>query len=57
MQPTLPISRIVPGDNPREHFDPDEMAELEEGIRAFGVIEPIIVRPVPNADLFEIIAG
>lgn len=57
MQQTLPISRIVPGENPRDYFDPDEMAELEEGIRAFGVIEPIIVRPVPNADLFEIIAG
>jgi ParB family transcriptional regulator, chromosome partitioning protein len=57
MQLTLPISRIVQGKNPREYFDPDEMAELEEGIRAFGVIEPIIVRPVPGTDLFEIIAG
>jgi PRTRC genetic system ParB family protein len=33
------------------------MAELEEGIRAFGVIEPIIVRPIAGSDLFEIIAG
>lgn len=57
MQLTLPISRIVQGKNPREYFDPDEMAELEEGIRAFGVIEPIIVRPVSDSDLFEIIAG
>jgi PRTRC genetic system ParB family protein len=57
MQLTLPISRIVQGKNPREYFDPDEMAELEEGIRAFGVIEPIIVRPVPDSDLLEIIAG
>ena len=54
---TLPICRIVQGKNPREYFDPDEMAELEEGIRAFGVIEPIIVRPVPGTNLFEIIAG
>jgi len=57
MQLTLPISLIVQGKNPREYFDPDEMAELEEGIRAFGVIEPIIVRPVPDSDLLEIIAG
>lgn len=57
MPPTLPIARIVQGKNPREYFDPDEMAELEEGIRAFGVIEPIIVRPVEGGDLFEIIAG
>ncbi|MDF3831434.1 PRTRC system ParB family protein [Cupriavidus basilensis] len=56
-QQTLPISRILQGKNPREYFDPDEMAELEEGIRVFGVIEPIIVRPIPNTDQFEIIAG
>ena len=57
MAPTLPILRIVQGKNPREYFDPDEMAELEEGIRAFGVIEPSIVRPIAGSDLFEIIAG
>lgn len=57
MQPTLPIHRIVQGKNPREYFDPAEMAELEEGIRAVGVLEPIVVRPVPGTDLYEIIAG
>ncbi len=55
--PTLPILRIVQGKNPREYFDPDEMAELEEGIRAVGVIEPIVVRPIFGTDLYEIIAG
>jgi ParB family transcriptional regulator, chromosome partitioning protein len=29
MQLTLPISRIMQGKNPREYFDPDEMAELK----------------------------
>ncbi|AEB85635.1 PRTRC system ParB family protein [Alicycliphilus denitrificans] len=56
-QPTLPIRKIVQGKNPREYFDPAEMAELEEGIRAVGVLEPIVVRPVPGTDLYEIIAG
>jgi ParB family chromosome partitioning protein len=56
--PTLPIRRIVQGDNPREYFDPDELAELEEGIRAVGgVIQPIVVRPVPDSDLFSIVVG
>ena len=36
-QPTSPIHKIVQGKNPREYFDPAEMAELEEGIRAVGV--------------------
>ena len=56
-QPTSPIHKIVQGKNPREYFDPAEMAELEEGIRAVGVLEPIVVRPVPGTDLYEIIAG
>lgn len=56
--PTLPTRRIVQGDNPREYFDPDELAELEEGIRAVGgVIQPIVVRPVPDSDLFAIVVG
>lgn len=55
-QPTLPLSRIVPGNNPREYFDPAKMAELEEGIREHGVIEPIVVRPLPDGR-YEIIAG
>ena len=56
-QPTLPIRRIVQGKNPRTYFDPDKMAELEEGIRAVGVLEPIVVRPIPGTDRYVIIAG
>lgn len=56
--PTLTLRRIVQGKNPREYFDPVEMAELEDGLRAAGrVIQPIIVRPVPGTDLYEIVAG
>lgn len=56
--PTLPIRRIVQGDNPREYFDPDEMADLEAGIRAAGgVIQPIVVRPLPDSDHFAIVVG
>lgn len=55
---TLPLRRIVQGKNPRDYFDPVEMAELEAGLRAAGdVIQPIIVRPIPDSDLFEIVAG
>src|SRR6218665_1071237 len=56
--PTLPPRRLVQGRNPREYFDPVEMAELEEGLRAAGrVIQPILVRPLPGTDLYEIVAG
>ncbi|NTV70061.1 MAG: PRTRC system ParB family protein [Azonexaceae bacterium] len=56
--PTLPLSRIVQGKNPRTYFDPVEMADLRAGLRAAGhVIQPIIVRPIPGTDLYEIVAG
>lgn len=56
--PTLPLSRIVQGKNPRTYFDPVEMADLRAGLRAAGrVIQPIIVRPIPGTNLYEIVAG
>lgn len=57
MQDTLPIARIVQGKNPREYFDPQEMTELKDGIRAYGVLQPILVRPISGSDLYEIVAG
>lgn len=56
--PTLPLSRIVQGNNPRTYFDPVEMADLRAGLRAAGrVIQPIIVRPIAGTDRYEIVAG
>ena len=56
--PTLAIRRIVQGKNPREYFDPAGMADLEAGLRAAGrVVQPILVRPIPGTDLYDIVAG
>ena len=52
---TLPLSSIVPGINPRTFFDPQEMQELAESIRANGLMQPIVVRP--SKDGYQIIAG
>jgi PRTRC genetic system ParB family protein len=57
MRDTVQIVLIVPGKNPREYFDPQEMAELEESIRAYGVLQAILVRPIPNSGGYEIVAG
>ncbi|MHA1164115.1 MAG: ParB/RepB/Spo0J family partition protein [Alphaproteobacteria bacterium] len=44
--------------NPRTTFEPDELKELTDSIRARGVVQPIIVRPVNGEGAgFEIIAG
>src|SRR6202158_755510 len=44
--------------NPRRSFADSELGELAESIKARGVIQPIVVRPLKGAqDRFEIIAG
>lgn len=52
---TIPLSKIVRGVNPREYFDPTEMAELTNSVREQGIIQPILVRPLNDG--FQIIAG
>lgn len=56
---TLGIGQLIPNPTqPRQHFDPKAISELAESIRIHGLIQPILVRPVPNsAEMFEIIAG
>ena len=52
---SIPLSLIVRGRNPRQYFDPVEMAELEASIKAQGVLQPILVRPITDGKL-EIVA-
>lgn len=56
---TLPIALLRPNPfQPREHFDPEALEELATSIRDKGVIQPIIVRPVPGQpDEYQIVAG
>jgi ParB family transcriptional regulator, chromosome partitioning protein len=44
---------------PRKHFDETELAELADSVRARGVLQPILVRPVSGAaeERYEIVAG
>lgn len=53
----IPLDLIVANPNqPRRHFSPAELAELEASIRDKGVLQPILVRPA-KAGAFEIVAG
>jgi ParB family transcriptional regulator, chromosome partitioning protein len=53
----LPLQQLRPGRyQPRTRMNPEALNELAESIRAQGVIQPILVRPV-SEDLYEIIAG
>ena len=52
----LNIQDILPNRfQPRIKFDEEKLEELAESISKYGVIQPIVVRPVGNK--FEIIAG
>lgn len=53
----LPIEQIVPGRyQPRSSMDPQKLAELADSIRAHGVVQPVLARPV-GAERYELIAG
>ncbi len=53
----LPIEWLQPGKyQPRKDMSQDALEELASSIRAQGVIQPIVVRPVAT-DRYEIIAG
>lgn len=54
----LPLASIrpLPG-NPRKHFDETALAELAASIASRGVIQPIIVRPHPEGEGYQLVAG
>ena len=53
----IDIDRIVPNTRqPRKHFNEESLNELADSIRAHGVIQPIIVQPLPD-NFYELIAG
>ncbi len=53
----LDIERIQPGQyQPRSAMDAAKLRELADSIKAQGIVQPIVVRPVGN-NRYEIIAG
>jgi len=47
----LPIASIRPNPRqPRTVFDEDELAELAASIREIGVLQPVVVRPIPTSE-------
>jgi ParB family chromosome partitioning protein len=56
---TVPIEHLRPGRfQPRHHFDEAAVNALAESIKAQGILQPILVRRVPDRpNEFEIVAG
>jgi ParB family chromosome partitioning protein len=45
--------------NPRRQFDETKLAELADNIRQHGVLQPVLVRPMPHGEpeTYELVAG
>jgi len=58
-QQMLPIQNLLSGKfQPRKNFDLAELDELAESIKANGILQPILVRPLTKGgSSYEIIAG
>ncbi|QFU14976.1 ParB/RepB/Spo0J family partition protein [Microvirga thermotolerans] len=58
-QRKVPVAFLRPNPrNPRKHFADGELQELSQSIKDRGIIQPIVVRPVPKTpDAYEIVAG
>ena len=54
---TLPIEEIVPNrDQPRKQFDDEALADLSASIAQHGVLQPLLVRPMPDGS-YQLVAG
>ncbi|RZU99531.1 ParB/RepB/Spo0J family partition protein [Spiribacter vilamensis] len=54
----LPLDQLEGGRyQPRREFDPAALQALAQSIRTQGVVQPIVVRAIPETDRYEIIAG
>lgn len=54
----IAIEKLFPNpDQPRRDFSPEALEDLASSIRQKGVIQPLIVRPHPMRDGYEIVAG
>ena len=51
-------TQVVPNPRqPRQVFDTEALAELAGSIKEIGVLQPIVVRPNPNGEGYELIMG
>ena len=56
----IPLDKIHESQtNPRRQFDETTLAELAENIRQHGVLQPVLVRPLPDGQsgVYELVAG
>ena len=49
---------VVPPQQIRRYFDPEKMAQLTASVREHGILENLLVRPIPKPKgAYELVAG
>jgi ParB family transcriptional regulator, chromosome partitioning protein len=48
----------LPASQPRRYFDPQKLEQLTQSVKAHGILENLLVRPLENKEgLYELVAG
>lgn len=55
--PLAPSRLLDSPTNPRTRFNDKTLAELAESIKSQGVMQPVVVRPGPKKDTYELVFG
>ncbi len=54
---SIPLAKLaLPSQQPRRYFDPQKMEQLTLSVVEHGILEPLLVRPLPSG-LYELVAG
>ncbi len=54
---TLPLTEIIPNkEQPRKTFDENALQELADSITQHGILQPLLVRPLPSGG-YQLVAG
>ncbi len=55
---TLRLTEIEPNrGQPRKHFDEEALGALADSIKEHGVLQPLVVRPIPGGGTYQLVAG
>jgi len=57
LKTSVVVTDIIPSSTqPRYYFDPEQQQQLVQSVRQYGILEPLLVRPIPE-NRYEIVAG
>lgn len=55
---TLSIDAIKPNpEQPRKEFDPQALDDLAQSIKRHGILQPLLVRPTNDSNVYSLVAG